>query len=196
MLIWGVCSFSLLYFHIFLAEVSGCNWVSVRMSLKRGAFIFCSYMCWAQMWKYNTQGTNQITTDKMNQFHKTTRHSFSIYKDSTCCVLKPPMLLLLPFVYVQKTYTDWICLLRKWATQRCDMFNRIALSLKQHYLHLLTMWAQKCAVNDAVQPACLCRMHFPENPCNSMQHSIWNVQPPNVNLKRLVEDEKTEHGFM
>lgn len=33
-------------------------------------------------------------------------------------------------------------------------------------------------------------MHLPENMCNCMQHSIYNVQQPNVNLERLVVEEK------
>lgn len=68
----------------FLAEVAGCSRVSVRMKIENTSFIFSSCnICWAQMWKHSTRGTNQIRTDKMNQSHKTTRHNFSIYKDSS-----------------------------------------------------------------------------------------------------------------
>lgn len=78
-----VLIFSVVFSH-FLAEVAGCSRASVRMKIENAAFIFCSCnMCWAQMWKHSTHGTNQICTDKMSQSHKTTRHNFSIYKDSS-----------------------------------------------------------------------------------------------------------------
>lgn len=43
----------------------------------------------------------------------------------------------------------------------------------------------------------MCGLHLLENMCNRMQHDIYYVQQPHVNLERpVVEEKKTVHAFM